>query len=107
MSVARGDASFSYILLRLCHALCSSLRASAKSPNCALSLGLTLLTAAHIMLQKLDDPERPLPSNRARMSAQSLITGISQICFAVSRSISSLSPLIIEVMCAVMKSCRS
>ena len=107
MSIARGDSSFSYILLKLCHALCNSLRASAKSHACALSLGLTLLTAAHIMLQKLDDPERPLPSKSARMSAQSRTTGMSQICSAVSRSMSSFSPLMIEVMCAVMKSCRS
>jgi hypothetical protein len=59
------------------------------------------------MIQKLEDPERPLPWKSARMSDHSLTTGISHTCAAMSRSTSSCSPLIMEVICDVMKSCRS
>ena len=72
-----------------------------------LDFGVDALTAAHIILQKLEDPERPLPSKSARISAQSRTMGMSQICSVVSRSIFSFSQLIIQVICDVMKSCRS
>ncbi len=62
-----------------------------------LDFGVDALTAAHIILQKLEDPERPLLSKSARISAQSWTTDMSQICSAVSRSIFSFSPLISEV----------
>jgi hypothetical protein len=65
------------------------------------------LIRCHIMLQKLEDPDWPLPSKRARISAHNLTTDISQIFSAISRSMFSCSPLMIEVICDVMKSCRS
>jgi hypothetical protein len=109
-SIDEGLERFIFVLVHLEEPVPSLLEVVASHCKVSwmpLDFGVDALDCAHIILQKLEDPERPLPSKSARISAQSRTTGMSQICSAVSRSIFSFSPFIMQVICDVMKNCRS
>jgi hypothetical protein len=57
-------------------------------PDSCHDLGLTLFTAVHINLQKLEDPDQPLSSKSARLSAHNFTAGMSQMDCSMSRSMS-------------------